>query len=301
MQIQLPRRTSPWRRRFHAGAVAAAAAWLVVASSARALTLGTPTAALGGTNSVNELVDTNSPPVTRIRTSSVSTLSSDATSFQTRYAMTVGTDIGNTGSITESHTASYSISFTVNHTAGATWWLFVDTSRVGALTLVNDGNGNASATLGAVSGAGGGAGSLTSGSLGVAAVPTLSSAAGGNTAFNQTSSAVLTGTGTGADQLVTLGFTWTASATSTRGGNAGDEAAIRMGIAGIATSYSAGNYPGVGARTLANDGHFVRATLVPEPGTAALALTGLAGLVIASRRRAQRVASGASRSSTSIS
>jgi len=270
-------------RRARVGALAFAALF-GIASSAGALTLGTPTASLDGANDANQLVDTITPPVTRIRTSSLSTVSTDATSFQVRYAMVVGTDIGNTGSITQTHTASYTISFTVNHDAGATWWLFVDTSRMGALTLVNDGNGSASASLGGVTGTSGGAGSLA-GSLGMAGVGPLTGANGGNTPFSQTSSAVITGTGTGANQVVTLNFTWTASATSTRQGNNGDEAAIRMGLAGNATSYTAGNYGGVGGRTLSADGHFVNVTLVPEPGTALLAAAGLAGLAIASRRR----------------
>lgn len=284
MQIRTTLPTGRRARRLGAGSLAVAA-WLAVAASAGALTLGTPTTSLTGANSANQLVDTISPPITRIRTSAVSTVSSNATSFQTRYAMVVGTDIGANATITQNHTASYTIVFTVNHDAGATWWLFVDTSRVGALTLVDDGNGGASASLGAVTASNAGAGSLTSGALGVAAVPTLAGTGGGNTPFAQASSAVITGVGTGANQLVILSFSFNASATSTRQGNNGDEAAVRMGLAGNATSYSAGNYPGVGARTLAGDGHIVNLTLVPEPGSALLAAAGLASLALASRRR----------------
>jgi hypothetical protein len=240
--------------------------------------------ALGGSNSANQLVDTTAPPITRIRTSSVSVVSSTALSFQTRYALTVGTDIGNNASITENHTANYTITFAVNQTAGRPWTLSFDTGRLGALTLVDDGNGSATATLGAVTATRTGTGTLT-GSLGLGAVTTLTGAAGGNTPFNQTGSAVITGVGTGANQNITLTFSFTASTTSTRQGNNGDEAAVRMGIAGNATSYTAGNYPGVGSRTLASDGHFVTATLVPEPTTGVLLALGLFGLARLGRRR----------------
>jgi hypothetical protein len=267
------------------GLCAAALAVVAIgATPAAALSIVGLSVALGGTNSPNQLVDTNTPPVTRIRTSSVAVVSSDALSFQTRYGLVVGTDIGNTASITENHTANYTITLSVNETAGLPWNLLLDTGRSGALTLVADGNGGATATLGAVGVTTGGAGTVA-GSLALAAVPTLTGTGGGNTPFAQTGSAVISGIGTGANQLITLTFSFTASAASTRQGNNGDEAAVRMGIAGNATSYTAGNYPGVGGRTMSSDGHFVTATLVPEPTTIVLMALGLSGLARFGRRR----------------
>ena len=259
------------------------------AAPAGALSIVGLSVALGGTNSANQLVDTLAPPITRIRTSSVGVVSSSALAFQTRYAFVVGTDIGNNASITESHTANYTITLAVNQTAGSPWMLSLATSRIGALTLVDDGNGGATAILGAVTGTRTGTGTLT-GALGLGAVTTLTGTGGGNTPFNQAGSAVITGVGTGANQNITLTFSFNASATSTRQGNNGDEAGVRMGLAGNATSYTAGNYPGVGARTLASDGHFVTATLVPEPAAGALMALGLVGLAIIGRPVARNAA-----------
>ncbi len=267
---------------------AAALSLVLVAASATpvaALSIVGVSVALGGTNSADQFVDTITPPITRIRTSTVAVVSSSALAFQTRYALALGTDIGNTASITENHTANYTITFAINETAGLPWMLTFDTGRLGALTLVADGNGSATATLGAVTASRTGAGAL-SGSLALGAVPTLTGNAGGNTPFSQTGNAVITGIGTGANQNITLTFGFTASSISTRQGNNGDESAVRMGIAGNATSYTAGNYPGVGGRTLSSDGHFVTATLVPEPTTSVLMALGLSGLAIFGRRPA---------------
>lgn len=259
----------------------------LAAPSAHAVGFTSVTAALAAGNSTNLLVDTNPPPVTRVRNSTVGVVSSGANSFQTRYAMLVGTDIGANPSITESFTASYTITLQILGDAGEEWRLWLDTSRSGAITILNDGNGSANATLGAV--AGGATGGALTGSLGLAAVGTTSNAAApttsANTPFAQTSSALLTGVGTGAVQTVTLSFSWTAGATSTRQGNNGDEAAVRMGQTSTATFFNADDYPGAGARNQALDGHFVSATLIPEPHTALLLAGGLTGLAWSSRRR----------------
>jgi hypothetical protein len=260
-------------------------ALLLQPAAALAVTISGLTAALDGSNSADVYQDL--PTSSRLGESTLNVLSSSSTDFTTRYAMVVGADIGNQPTVSITQTASFTITFQVNANAGELWNLFIDASRVGALTLVNDSNGGATATLGAVTGTNGGAGTL-SGSLGVAAVPTLSGNGGGNTPFDETTSAVISGIGTGSGQMVTLNFTWTASATSTRGNGrngAGDEAAVRMGIDTPMTAFSADDYPGVGNRSLSLDGFFVRLRAAPEPDTFALLAFGLLGLALAGRRR----------------
>lgn len=264
------------------GAAAALALMLVLAvPAAQAATISSVSVALNGANSANLYND--APTISQIRLSAASVLASDATSFDTRYALVVGTDIGNAATLTVNHVASYTITFSVAALPVEVWQVDVLSSWAGALTLVNDASGPATVTLSAVTGTHGGAGSLTSGTLSLADVADLTGNGGGNTAFAESQNGVVVGTGAG---TVTLTFTWAASSTSTRGpgpgSNRGDEGALRMGTDTAMSSYTADNYPGIGGRVLANDGHFVSATLttlVPEPPPLALVLVGLGALL----------------------
>lgn len=268
--------------------LAAALALALAAPAAHAVSLTSVTTALGGANSTNLLSETAS--LARVRASSVGVVSNAANSFQTRYAMLVGTDaaqIAPSAAFTESFTASYTITLSILGDVGEPWFLLIDTSRVGSLTILHDGNGSASATLGAVTG--GATGGILTGDLGLAAAGSASNASAVTTnvdaPFSQLSSARIDGVGTGAIQNVVLSFSWTASTTSTRTGNNGDEAAVRMGQAST-VGFAADDYPGaLFPRTQALDGHFVTATLIPEPHTALLLGAGLSGLAWSSRRR----------------
>ncbi len=260
-------------------------------SAAQALSVTGLTVAPNTGNTVNENVITGQTRVhvgssTSVVSSSpgpVADLVGAMVSFETRYAAITAVDREATSSnATRTQTSNYKITFTVNNPIGGDYRIDIDTRRLGALTLVDDsttGTG-ASASLSAVAGLLDG---LLNATLGLAAVPTLSGASGGNTAFNQSTS-TLTILDSAVTKTYTLDFSWTATATSTQ-----DEAAVRLGIAGTIVPATADDYPGVGSRTAANDGHFadVKVTLltIPEPGTAALLGLGLVLVATGARAR----------------
>ena len=262
------------------------------AASAGAVSISNLSVALDAANTPNLRDDVGA--VAEEISSSVGVTASTATSFTTRYQAGVYTDAGGNGATTNTTTlnASYTITFNVANATNEAWQLTINTSRVGARTGVDDGQGSSAFSLGAVTGFLGGAGTLSSGSLGLAAIPSSQQSTAVDIAFNQSGSAVVTGSGNGA---VSLRFTFNAIAQTIVAGNGnnaqGDEAAVRMGIPSTISQFTAGNYPGQGNRTAANDGHFVVLGLfdlgpIPEPDTGLLLGAGLVALGI--RRRSAR-------------
>ena len=230
--------------------------------------------------------------------STAAVTASTSTSFDARYAAVVSADrggSGGSGTTTQNFTGDFTITLQLTETASTAWSFTLDVLRIGAQTILSDGSGNASVALGALTGSETGAGSISSGSMSLAALTTLSNAGAPatspNTPFDQSSTAVISGIGTGTAQTVILNFVFNASAASVdpAGGQVqGDEAALRMGLDSALSYFTADDYPGVGLRTLVTDGIYVffRLDEAPEPGTAVLLGLGLAGLAMHRRGRA---------------
>jgi cysteine-rich repeat protein len=195
------------------------------------------------------------------RKTTVAVQSAGTNTFTVRYAEAVGADVGLAGlaARTETQASDYTISFDV--TAPGAYRLLVATRLKGAFTLVDTGN-TAAADVSPVTGTQTG-GTIGGGSLGSGDPGSLATGGGGNTGFDVTGAAQVDGTSDGVVQSHTLRFTWSASCTSTPALVIlpGDECAVRLGLA-LDYSGTAGDYPGIGARTQLDDGHFVTVTLV---------------------------------------
>jgi hypothetical protein len=269
---------------------------LGAAPAATAATIASVTIAKNPGNSADFFDDVGA--VASAVQSTATILSSSSTAFDARYAAVVSADRGGSGpsgTTTQNFTGNFSITFQLTEAASTPWSFTLDVLRIGAQTIVSDGSGTATVDLGALTGSLGGAGTLDSGSMSLAALTTLSNASAQGTSpdspFSQSTNAVISGIGTGSAQNVILSFVFTASSSSVDPAGAppaGDEAALRMGLDSTLNQFSADDYPGVGLRDLVTDGIFVVFDLLeaPEPGTALLLGLGLAG--IAMRRRALR-------------
>lgn len=203
-------------------------------------------------------------------------------SFTTRYAGIFSADADTGGGILQPWQVAYRIVFEVDACAGCAWTATIEGWHAGAVTFGND-----LTTTGVGASAQvdrprmGVDGSDAGGSSSFAP----SSTTGGDVPFARVDAPVeITGVGPSQHQL-----DYRALLTLRSHGNGpiglglpGDEVSVRLGRAGTLTGVAADDYPGAGARVLADDGIFARVTVtltaVPEPSTGALLALGLLGV-----------------------
>jgi hypothetical protein len=269
---------------------ALALAFALPAPTARALALSGITVSLGASNTADTRTNAGA---NRVEIASTAGLVGSApapvpdvvgasVSFDARYAGLLALDReAGGGSTARSATSEWTITFTIDNPLGLLYQVDIDTSRLGALTLVDDGGGGGTVSLGAVTGLLDG---VADPALALPALADLTGNDGGDQGFAQTGT-TLSLVDSAPSRTFTLVFSWSASVTSSR-----DEGAVRLGVPGTLTGVvTADDYPGVGGRPAADDGHFVRVGVtilpnpVPSPSALELLLTGFA--LFALRRR----------------
>jgi hypothetical protein len=191
--------------------------------------------------------------------------------FETRYAA-IGALESESVRRTQIFSTNYTISFDVEADHGTQWALALDIRRFGQADIhQNSSDASSSVLVGSLPGFVSGAylinGSLhvpRAGDLAIAWTPGLISVP-----FSQETYAEIRGIGS---RSVTLSFGGPTNRMKSKGG----EVAIRMGIGDRLFNFATGEYPGIGDRNAADDGHFVRARLIPvatdEPGAVSSSL-----------------------------
>ena len=211
---------------------------------------------------------------------------------RTRYAQMAWAD-SSFFATDETFSADYRV--TVDIVSAGGYDLTIDTSRLGAMTLVDDTFGGSTVgsfvTLGAVTGQ-----VDTSGNAGLSlpelsynealALATLGYGTAQGLEIDQSNTVTLSGLS--GNLQILLDFSWTVRVYSNN-----DESALRLGMTSSVSGVSADDYPGVQSRVAADDGHFVDITAtvsggggapIPEPESALLLIVGLVVAGAALRR-----------------
>ena len=186
-----------------------------------------------------------------------SSFGSPAIQIEAEARAVVGVDArsGSLGSSSLAADADYTLTFDV--TAPGSYVVQVATRLRGAMTLVDEGGGNAAADMTGVTGALLEGGTLTGGSLDLPDPGAIAGASGGDLPFDVASTATIEGVSNGVPVHHAIHFTWSASCVSTATSlfTGGDECAVRLGRAITYANDTAGDYPGVGDRVRLDDGH----------------------------------------------
>jgi hypothetical protein len=230
------------------------------AASAWGQTLSAPS--LSNSSSANEATSSSANPSYQ-RFSATQTLSSSATSFQTRYYGNASADCGAAcSSRNEALSSNYTVSWTA--TAPNIYSLSIATRRTAGLTIDDEGSNGAQANMGALSCSPSG-GTVTGGACTLTDPP--DNTAGNSDTdvnVNQTNSLTVCGQSLGSPVNHSVNFQWSQNALTPSTGFLQvnmDSAAVRLGANNLDASNAAADYPGIGSRTQSNDGHFVTVTI----------------------------------------
>lgn len=228
------------------------------------------------------------------RRSSASLLSSNPTAtmptFSARLAGLAVADADGLGVAKSTDlNLSMRIDFDIVATPTESWTMQVDQLRRFALTLRDDAsNANASQALVSLQS---GSFNFSPGPSGSITVPTAGSENTGSVAGDlylpkvSNNTNFLSGVG---PTSVQLNFSQRLVAHSFDSNifSSGQEGSVRFGIAGSLSGVISDDYPGIGARSVSDDGHFVnvKLTFVPEPASAALLALGALSLITRKKR-----------------
>lgn len=239
----------------------------LAATPAAALTIRIDAVSLGAGNSADSAQNTS---VAEVGTASDTVPDTPGGPFAEASARWAGSVFADDAAA--SATADWRIDFTVVANPGVVYDLVILQELVGGFSFVDDSAGNASASVGAVTGTLAGVPNplLT---MPVGVDGSASSASTASVPFQRSRLLELDDlTGT---QSFTLTFTFDVDAVSSA-----DQVAVQLGLPG---ANAAAAYPGVGLRDAASDGHHLSLSTrvvaaVPEPSTAPLVLLGLVAL-----------------------
>lgn len=238
---------------------------LLLVAPAGALTISIDSVSLGAGNTADSA---NNASATEILTASDSVPDVAGGLFAEVDARWLGTVFAD--DTVANATAEWQIAFTVIANPGVVYDILILQELAGAFTFLDDSLGNATGSIGALTGTLDGLPNplLT---MPVGVDGTATSATTASVPFQR--SRLLELEGLVGTQTFTLGFTFGADAQSTA-----DQIAVQLGLPG---AIGAAAYPGIGDRDASTDGHHLSLSTrvisapVPEPSTLPMVLIGL--------------------------
>lgn len=249
--------------------IAALALLLLLAAPAGALTIQIDSVSLGPANTPDSVGNRSTAEVLVASDSVADVAGGPFAEVAARWA---GTAFADGASPSRNATADWQITFSISASPGTVYDLVIFQQLVGGFSFVDAGAGNATGSVGPVTGTLAG---LPNPLLTMPVGVDGSATSAGTASIPFQRSRLLELDNLVGNQTLTLAFRFDLSAQS-----ALDEVAVQLGLPG---DVAAASYPGIGLRDAAADGHFLSLqsrviAAVPEPSTLPLVMLGLAAL-----------------------